>query len=164
MGAFLWLGVLSGCSPEPKDEHPASGRSFEFTVHEKSIRLVLDDCEVFVVDGGDKREKVVTTDFYPMFSVCSREEISADADYITVDLGRTALGAGGCCATSGTLRTRDGRHWERRMKGRWLSPEEEQALREREARSQSPEAPGAKEREVKASGRGTNSRDKGTER
>lgn len=157
MGTLLWLGMLSDCSPDtPKDDRPASGRSFEFTVHEKPIRLVLDDCEVFIVDGGDKREKVVTTDFYPMFSVCSREEVSADADYITVDLGRTALGAGGCCATSGMWRTRDGHHWERRVKGRWLSPEEEQAWREREAR--------ARERDGKASGSRPESRDKGSDR
>ncbi len=84
------------------------------------MHLALDDCEVFRVLPDGRRERVLTTDFYPMLSVCQRQEVSADAEYVLVQLGRQALGAGGCCATGGTWRSRDGQHWQRRVQGRWV--------------------------------------------
>ena len=44
------------------------------------MHLALDDCEVFRVLSDGRRERVLTTDFYPMLSVCQRQEVSADAD------------------------------------------------------------------------------------
>lgn len=127
--------VSGGCESEtPRADSPEQkGRTVDFVLHGRPVRLLLNDCEVFHVPPNGEPKRVVTTDFYPMFSACQREEISADADHITVSLGRQAFGAGGCCATSGTWRSADGEHWERRLKGRWLSPAEEEALREREA-------------------------------
>lgn len=127
--------VCAGCDADrPRAAAPEQkGRTVDYVVRGLPVRLLLNDCEVFHVPPRGEPRRVVTTDFYPMFSACQREEISADADYITVFLGRQAFGAGGCCATSGTWRSSDGEHWERRLNGRWLTPSEEEALREREA-------------------------------
>jgi hypothetical protein len=44
---------------------------------------------------------------------------------ITATLGRIAFGAGGCCATGGTYRSRDGRTWEKRTgAATWRSVEQ----------------------------------------
>ncbi len=138
---ILFVTALGACdeAPPKKAGSAQTGCAFEFVLHGKSIRLAVDDCEVFLVDPKGGRDRVVTTDFYPMFSVCQREEVSAGDDFIRVELGRTALGAGGCCATSGSWRTRDGRAWERRMEGQWLTPEQEQAARERAASTRAKE-------------------------
>ena len=132
----VWILVvlaLGACDEPPREPAGSAqaGRTLDFVLHGKPIRIAVHDCEVFAVDAKGERARVVTTDFYPMFSVCQREEVSASDDFIRVELGRTALGAGGCCATSGSWRTRDGRAWERRVEGRWLTPEQEQAARER---------------------------------
>lgn len=141
----VWLVVASGCGDNAPARAP-SGRTFDFTLGGRAVSLVLDDCEVFVAGAKGERERVVTTDFYPMFSACQREEISSDGEFIQVELGRMAFGAGGCCATSGTWRTRDGRTWERRWKGKWLPVAEVEAAMEREARERN----AAMERERKS--------------
>lgn len=127
--------LVSACESEtpPNANATPRGRTFDFVVRGQAVRLVLEDCEVFFMSSKGQRERVVTTDFYPMISVCQREDVSSDADYITVFLGRQAFGAGGCCATSGTWRSSDGRTWERRLKGRWLTATEEEAARQLEA-------------------------------
>ncbi len=48
---------------------------------------------------------------YPFFTSCERQWLDADGEAVLATLGRRALGAGGCCATGGTYRSVDGRHW-----------------------------------------------------
>lgn len=136
LGAGVAILALTGCDGTEPTAAAPSGRPFSATLQGRTIHLVLDDCEVFLPGADGKRERVVTTDFYPMFSSCHREEISADGQYITVSLGRMAFGAGGCCATHGVWRTRDGVYWERRERGRWLSPGQVEALRQKEREEQ----------------------------
>lgn len=117
--------LLAACQaktpPAPAAEVDAATH-FRAVIGGMPIHLALEDCEVFFVapDGG--REKVLGTDFYPMSSVCKIQNASADAEFITVELGRQAFGAGGCCATEGTWRSRDGKTWERRRNGKWVKP------------------------------------------
>lgn len=117
--AMLLAGCQAKAPPPPATD---AATHFQAVVGGAPIHLALEDCEVFLVapDGG--REKVLSTDFYPMLSVCKRQNISADADFITVELGRQAFGAGGCCATEGIWRSRDGKTWERRRNGKWVKP------------------------------------------
>ncbi len=118
LGLFAFL--LAGCQAEtPPPAAADAATHFHALIGGTPVHLALADCEVFFVapDGG--REKVLSTDFYPMLSVCMRQNVSADADFITVELGRQAFGAGGCCATEGTWRSRDGKTWERRRHGKW---------------------------------------------
>jgi len=117
------LALLAACQAEtPPQVQPEADKAehFHAVIGGTPLHLALEDCEVFFVAPGDKREKVLATDFYPMPSVCKVQKAAADADYITVELGRQAFGAGGCCATEGIWRSRDGKTWERRRAGKWV--------------------------------------------
>lgn len=119
------LGLtLAGCQGEeaPSDQADQAIH-FRATLDGRPVHLALEDCEVFYVPPEGRRERVLSTDFYPMFSVCQRQEASLSDGYILVQLGRQALGAGGCCATGGTWRSRDGRVWERRQADGWVKVE-----------------------------------------
>lgn len=115
------LGLaLAGCQgEEPPSDQADKATHFRATLDGRPVHLALEDCEVFYVPPKGRRERVLSTDFYPMFSVCQRQEASLGDGYILVQLGRQALGAGGCCATGGTWRSRDGRVWERRQADGW---------------------------------------------
>ena len=99
----------------------AAGRVYRGTLGERPLALMVNECKVYNLDDtprkGGKRPPVLEPDFYPWPTVCARQSIDADTAWVTVQLGRTGFGAGGCCATSGTYRTRDGRVWEREGKG-----------------------------------------------
>ena len=79
--------------------------------------LLVHDCEVYRVDqsadGGVQWTSVLAPDVYPMWTSCQRESMSFKGGELTVTLGRMALGAGGCCATGGTYRSKDGRVWKK---------------------------------------------------
>ena len=109
------------------------GRVFRGTLGGRRLALMVDDCAVYDLAeaaGGGRRRPVLTPDAYPWPTVCARQSIAADTAWLTVRLGRTGLGAGGCCATGGTYRTRDGRVWEReRAGGRWAPAGRDPAVR-----------------------------------
>lgn len=120
---IAWL--LAGCQGDEPAAPPAAQDKaipFQAVIAGNAIRLALDDCAVFRVLPDGSREKVLATDPYPMLSACKVQTIAADGDFITVELGRQAFGAGGCCATEGLWRSRDGVTWERRRNGKWVSP------------------------------------------
>ena len=99
----------------------ADGRVYRGTLGGRPLALMVHECKVYNLEdpprNGGTRASVLEPDFYPWPSVCSRQSIEADTAYVTVLLGRTGFGAGGCCATGGAYRTRDGRVWEREGKG-----------------------------------------------
>lgn len=126
LGLAAWF--LAACQAETPSAPVKEDKAVHFraVVAGKPVHLALEDCEVFLVaPNGGQREKVLETDFYPMFSACQIQTASADADHITVELGRMAFGASGCCATGGTWRSQDGRTWERRVAGKWVRPGQE---------------------------------------
>lgn len=97
------------------------GRVYRGTLGGRPLALMVHECKVYNLEDaprkGGKRPSVVEPDFYPWPTVCSRQSIEADTTWVTVQLGRTGLGAGGCCATEATYRSRDGRVWEREGQG-----------------------------------------------
>jgi hypothetical protein len=99
----------------------SEGRVYRGTLGGRPLALMVHECKVYNLDDvprkGGKRPSVVEPDFYPWPTVCTRQSIHADTAWVTVQLGRTGLGAGGCCATGGTYRSRDGRVWEREGQG-----------------------------------------------
>ena len=102
----------------------SGGRVFRGVVSGQRIAVMVHDCKVYnLADGPRKngqRPVILKPDFYPWPTVCARESIEGDSARVTVQLGRTGIGAGGCCATGGTYRSRDGRGWEREgAKGAW---------------------------------------------
>jgi hypothetical protein len=95
------------------------------------VALLVRDCAVYdLTRGGATRPaRVVATDPYPWPTVCERQSLDTVGGWVTVTLGRTAFGAGGCCVSGGSWRTRDGRTWERRWAGAWLPVDSVDALR-----------------------------------
>ena len=104
----------------------SQGHVVRSTVAGRPLALMVHDCVVHnLADAPRKdgrRPAVLKPEFYPWPTFCMRQSISADTAWATVTLGRTAFGAGGCCATGGTYRTRDGRAWEKEGSGgRWTA-------------------------------------------
>ena len=102
----------------------AEGLVARATVGGRQLALMVHDCKVFDLADkprkGGRRPSVLQPDFYPWPTVCARQSIAVDSAWVTVVLGRTGIGGGGCCATGGTYRSRDGRVWEREgERGTW---------------------------------------------
>ena len=99
----------------------SKGLVFRKAVGGRTLALMVHDCKVYDLADtpgkGGKRPSVLQPEFYPWPTVCTRESIASDSAFVTVTLGRTGVGAGGCCATGGTYRSRDGREWEREGQG-----------------------------------------------
>ena len=129
------FATLSACGPS-KEERAAraadsivaiadtAGRVFRGTVGGRPVALMVSDCKVFDLNDAyrqdGRRPSVLTTEFYPWPTFCMRQSIEADTAWVKVELGRTGFGAGGCCATGGVFRSRDGRTWEKRAAGKWI--------------------------------------------
>ncbi|SDB33105.1 hypothetical protein [Pseudomonas sp. NFACC13-1] len=83
----------------------------------QSVHLVVHDCAVYKIEGQSAKDiawtVVLETEPYPFFTRCARQSLSKGEDGVTVELGKMAFGAGGCCATGGTYRTTDGRGWKK---------------------------------------------------
>jgi hypothetical protein len=103
-----------------------AGRVYRGVIDGRRIELMVHDCVVYdLADRPNRkgvRPAILKPDFYPWPTVCERQSIHGDSTWITVTLGRTAVGAGGCCATGGTYRTKDGRAWQRESRGgTWIA-------------------------------------------
>jgi hypothetical protein len=81
------------------------------------VELLAQDCKVFGVTRGVGQEVTLTEVLapapYPFFTGCERQSLREEDGAVIAVLGRRAFGAGGCCATGGTWRTRDGKTWEK---------------------------------------------------
>ena len=102
----------------------SGGLVFRGAIAGAPVAIMLRDCKAYNLDDAHdalgRRSAVVKPDFYPWPTACMRQSISGDADWVTVTVGRQGVGAGGCCATGGTSRSKDGRAWERqRPYGKW---------------------------------------------
>ncbi|MDF1506051.1 hypothetical protein [Roseisolibacter sp. H3M3-2] len=127
----LALGVAA-CGPPPDPmadrfaEAARDGRAVRDTIDGRPVALLAEECRVYDLtappDDEGAREPVLTPDPYPWFSSCTRQRVAREGAHVVVTLGRTAFGAGGCCAAGGTYRTRDGRAWERQTDGGGWAP------------------------------------------
>ena len=123
--AVLAALLITGCDgpvAEPPNEAFVAVRDaapehvFRGTLAGRPVHLVAHDCEVFLVRAvrGTQVdwERVLAPDPYPFFTSCARQSLVAGADGgVTATLGRMAFGAGRCCATGGSWRSRDGATW-----------------------------------------------------
>ena len=107
-----------------------SGQVFQANVNGHPLAFLLQNCDVYMLDVSTdkvKRTKVLDAGFYLGFTVCTRQSITASEEYILVTLGKTAIGAGGCCAAGGNYRSKDGVKWEKDTAKGWRPVEEAQA-------------------------------------
>ena len=132
-GLGVGLGLAGGSSvpaPPPAEPDPMAAvppeRVFNGTLGGKPVHLAVHDCKVYRAipkESGESRESkgsgengwqmVLEPELYPFFTYCERQSLQADNGVVTVTLGRIAFGAGGCCATGGTYRSRDGELWKK---------------------------------------------------
>lgn len=121
---LLLVFGLAGCGkPEPVVSPPPEvdpltevppERVFKGVLGGKPVHLVVHECKVFRAmpdEGG--WQMVLEPEPYPFFSYCERQTLLAEGATVTVTLGRIAFGAGGCCATGGTYRSKDGVRWKK---------------------------------------------------
>ncbi|MBX9816386.1 MAG: hypothetical protein K2X79_00075 [Burkholderiaceae bacterium] len=121
---LLLTFLLIGCekqepiaSPPPEVDPLAAvppERVFKGALAGKPVHLVVHECKVFRAtpdEGG--WQMVLEPEPYPFFTSCQRQTLSAEGGAVTVTLGRVAFGAGGCCATGGTYRSKDGVLWKK---------------------------------------------------
>jgi hypothetical protein len=135
--AVLLVFAVAGCGPTPEERAARSadsivaiadsaGRVVRRAYDGREVALMVHECKVYNLgdrpNAKGKRPAVLEPEFYPWPTVCSRESIAADSAFMTIELGRTGFGAGGCCATGGTYRTRDGRGFEREGAGGQWTP------------------------------------------
>ncbi len=115
------------------DDAARAGRAVRGTLGGRRVAVLVDDCRVFDLaappDPAGRRRPVLTPPLYPSYTACERQQAWLDSAYVNVTLGRMAFGAGGCCASGGIYRSRDGRRWEVAARdGRWeLVPEPDAA-------------------------------------
>jgi hypothetical protein len=133
VGLGAGLGLAGGGSvpvPPPAEPDPMAAippeRVFKGLLGGKPVHLAVHDCKVYraiskeAKESGEPKEAsegnwqmVLEPELYPFFTYCERQSLQADNGVVTVTLGRIAFGAGGCCATGGTYRTRDGELWKK---------------------------------------------------
>jgi predicted small lipoprotein YifL len=123
-GLLLLAFLLTACGkPEPIATPPAEvdplaavppERVFKGLLGGKPVHLVVHECKVFraTADEGGW-QMVLEPEPYPFFTSCQRQTLLAEGGAVTVTLGRIAFGAGGCCATGGTYRSKDGVLWKK---------------------------------------------------
>lgn len=136
VGLGIGLGLAGGASipvapptePDPIALAPPE-RVFKGLLGGKPVHLAVHDCKVYRAVSKEARESkdpqesgksgesdwqmVLEPELYPFFTYCQRQSLQADNGAVTVTLGRIAFGAGGCCATGGTYRSRDGEVWKK---------------------------------------------------
>jgi len=123
-GLLLLAFLLTACGkPEPIATPPAEvdplaavppERVFKGLLGGNPVHLVVHECKVFraTADEGGW-QMVLEPEPYPFFTSCQRQTLLAEGGAVTVTLGRIAFGAGGCCATGGTYRSKDGVLWKK---------------------------------------------------
>jgi hypothetical protein len=123
LGVGLGLaGAGSVPAPTPAEPDPMTTvppeRVFKGLLGGKPVHLAVHDCKVYRAisnaSGEDAWQMVLEPELYPFFTYCERQTLQVENDVVTVTLGRIAFGAGGCCATGGTYRSRDGELWKKR--------------------------------------------------
>jgi hypothetical protein len=120
LSLLCFLAAAAGCSDDTKLE----GAPVTLDAGGRSVELQLGDCRVYKVEhgwfGAVHKTRVLSTDFYLGFTVCTRQSLSKQGDYAIASLCRQAVGAGGGCASSGTYRSRNGDRWEKQVgDARW---------------------------------------------
>ena len=103
-------------------ETKTKGRVVRMDLDGKTVVFLLRDCKVYVLTVANKevvQDKVLETDFYPWFTVCTQSTLEHDGEYVLAHLSKQAVGAGGGSVGGGNYRSKDGRSWEKKMDKGW---------------------------------------------
>jgi hypothetical protein len=127
---------MFACGPSPEEKTARSADSIVALAAEKGlvfrgvvsgnpVAIMVRDCKVYNLDDKPRsdgvRPVILRPDFYPWPTACGRESIEGHSAFVTLTIGRWGVGAGACCSTGGTYRSRDGRVWERQVtSSKWV--------------------------------------------
>ncbi|WP_116364677.1 hypothetical protein [Parahaliea mediterranea] len=125
MGAAIAVNACTKVGPalDSSAERDAN-QAPEFTTPVAELRLAdgrvtlfgIKACKVYqsVMSGQARQgwELLFKPAPYPLPQQCVRERLEFDGEYIQVEIGTQAMGAGGCCTHYAAYRSRDGEHWE----------------------------------------------------
>lgn len=66
----------------------------------KFMRFRIRDCDVFpAVPGRDSCDPMIRPDAHPLPQACVREPLEFNGEFIQIEIGPQAMGAGGCCTS-----------------------------------------------------------------
>ena len=88
----------------------------------KATAFLLMDCKVYVLTVANKevvQQKVLETEFYPWFTVCTRSTLERGRRIRERHLFKQAKWAAGSISAGGTYRSKDGRSWEKQTDEGW---------------------------------------------
>jgi hypothetical protein len=92
----------------------------------KGLFLGLKDCGIYRSISESNVivawEKALDKPFYPA-GICSRSDLHVQGEYAQAFLCVLGMGAGGGCSAGGNYRTRDGKTWEKEIRGKWVKEE-----------------------------------------
>lgn len=132
----VWMSVFAivlgacdtgGGKPQPGKENPSHGKTLERSFSKPVIRLALSsgsghnllgikDCHVYKATeaNGSSAEwqLLFKPAFYPLPTACIKERLEMEGEFLHIEIGTQAIGAGGCCTTYAAYRTLDGETWE----------------------------------------------------
>lgn len=84
----------------------------------KPIHLLVHECKVYKVEPAEGDNVswtlVLEGEFYPLPTICIRQQLTVEKGVATVFIGRQAFGAGGCCTGNPEYRSKDGLTWKPR--------------------------------------------------
>lgn len=123
------LGACDSAGPEPKSEEHGrdKGQHARIAFTKPVIRLPLPDgsgyhlfgikdCRVYRAlqtnDGGGDWTLLFEPEFYLLPTACVRERLEVEGEFLQIEIGTQAIGAGGCCTTYAAYRTKHGSSWE----------------------------------------------------
>ncbi len=125
---IVLMAAVTGCtepaSPTPQSSGNAPSAEPVFTTptvklplaNGESVLFGIKSCKVYTsVSSGDAAETwtlLFKPAPYPLPQQCVRERLEFDGEYIQIEIGTQAMGAGGCCTTYAAYRSRDGENWE----------------------------------------------------
>ena len=125
---FTLIGLIYACtgSASPQDEEHELNTNMppafttpvvELTLpHDKTILFGIKACKVYRLVRLGNTPKTWELLFKPapyfLPQRCVREHLEFDGEYVQIEIGTQAMGAGGCCTNYAAYRSRNGENWE----------------------------------------------------
>ncbi|GAB3284478.1 hypothetical protein [Parahaliea aestuarii] len=120
--------ALSGCTEAGLSHDPGtkidSNIAPVFTTPISELKLAQGETAIFGIkackvyrsvqrgNSAENWELLFEPAPYPLPQQCVRERLEFDGEYIQIEIGTQAMGAGGCCTNYAAYRSRDGENWE----------------------------------------------------
>lgn len=121
---FSLIAIFPGCKDTEQSGNKIPSEPPVFTVPVVSLKVSgglaiqfgIRNCKVYTATQTKGPQLEWQLLFKPAPYVlpqqCVRESLAFDGQYIQIEIGTQAIGAGGCCTTYAAYRSRNGEDWE----------------------------------------------------